>query len=172
MGLKEDILSISSGAHVTRIAKSVIAVPNKVKELINLVLAKEEKVAKNAAWVLSHVSDVKPDIVLPHSKKLIENLGNSVHDAVKRNTIRVLQFVDIPDELLGMTADVCFRYAKSADEAIAIKVFSLTVLANICKKEPGLANELKLIIEAQLPFAKPAFISRGKKILKSLSKLS
>jgi hypothetical protein len=59
-----------------------------------------------------------------------------------------------------------------ADEPIAVKAFSLTILENVCKKEPDLARELVLIINSQFTYSTAAYKSRAKKILKSFAHLS
>ena len=91
-----------------------------------------------------------------------------VHDSVKRNVIRILQFIPIPDTLLGEVASVCFNYLASPNEPIAVRVFSMTVLANIAQKEPGLKNELRLTIERQLEHGSMAFCSRARRVMKML----
>ncbi|KAA9040986.1 hypothetical protein FW778_02805 [Ginsengibacter hankyongi] len=63
--------------------------------------------------------------------------------------------------------EICFKYLASPDEAIAIKAFSLTVLANLAKKYPEIIPEIKLIIEEQLPHQSAAFKSRAKAFMKS-----
>jgi hypothetical protein len=99
---------------------------------------------------------------------MIKNLYNDVPDAVKRNTLRLLQDRELPSEVLGVATDVGFKIMESRAEPIAVKVFAMTMLANICKKVPELKNELKLLIEDQMPYGSAGFRSRGKRILKIL----
>jgi hypothetical protein len=93
-----------------------------------------------------------------------------VHDAVKRNVVRLLQFIEIPKQLQGLTADICFRFFHNKREPIAVRVFSMTVLSNLAKKLPELKNELIPLIEDQLPYGSAGFISRGRKVLRELKK--
>ncbi len=83
----------------------------------------------------------------------------------------MLQFIDIPEELLGLTAELCFNFLNSGQESIAVKANAMTVLFNIVKKYPDLKEELKITIEEQLPFGSTGFKNRGSKILKALKKL-
>ena len=71
----------------------------------------------------------------------------------------------------GLAFENCMKLLLSADEAIAIKVFSMTVLVNICKTEPDLKNEVKLAIETQLPYASKGYLNRAGKLLSKLKKL-
>ena len=111
-----------------------------------------------------------PELIKPHLKKIIYNLkAPGIHDAVKRNTVRFLQFIEIPKSLHGITLDICFGFLQDKKEPIAIKVFSMTVVANLVKIYPELKGELMAIIEDQMPYGSAGYVSRGKKILKQLS---
>jgi hypothetical protein len=103
---------------------------------------------------------------------MILNLQKPVNDAVKRNTLRVLRYVEIPEDLMGIAADICFKYLLSGKEPVAVKVHAMDVLFNITRKFPELKEELKLAIEDQMPFGSAGFRSRGGKILKSLNNMS
>ncbi len=87
---------------------------------------------------------------------------------MKRNTVRVLQDIEIPDNLKGILAEKCFEFLTSNQEPVAVRVFSMTILANMAKKLPDLKKELSIIIEDQMPFASAGFISRGTKVLKQI----
>jgi hypothetical protein len=89
-----------------------------------------------------------------------------VHDALKRNAVRILQFADIPRGLQGIVANICFELISSPDESIAVRTFSMTVLAKIARKEPELKKELDIAVRQMLPYATPAFRARAKKVLK------
>lgn len=171
MDIKKELLKEHSKAQAVKISNYIGDAPEKFDELITLFLADEYRVTQRAAWVVSHCADQYPELIEPHLEKLILNLKNKVHVAVKRNTVRVLQDVEIPEELLGETADICFTLMQSGEETIAVKVFAMTVLGNICVKFPELKNELIPLIEDQMPYGSAGFKSRGKKILKNLSKL-
>ena len=79
-----------------------------------------------------------------------------------------LQFIQIPDKLLGEIATVCFHYLSSPAETIAVRVFSMTVLGNIAQKEPDLKNELELVIAQQVSHGSMGLCSRAKKVLMML----
>jgi hypothetical protein len=53
-------------------------------------------------------------------------------------------------------------------EPIAVKVFSMTVLANLSKSSPDIKKELRIAIEDQLPYGSAGFVSRAKKVLKEI----
>ena len=88
---------------------------------------------------------------------------------MKRNTVRLLQEIDIPKKYHGEVMNLCFDYIISPVEKPAVKASSLTILANLSKEYPDIKQELKTIIEDRWNVETAAFRARGKKILKSLS---
>ena len=91
-----------------------------------------------------------------------------MHNAVPRNILRILQFVDIPRPLQGIVTNICFDFLISKEIPVAIKAFSMTVLANIAQKEPDLKNEIISTIQIMLPYGSAGIQSRGRKVLKQL----
>jgi hypothetical protein len=172
MGLREDLLREFSKTHTVAIARKIGANQEDFDELIKLFLGKEYRVTQRAAWVVSHCADEHPWLIEKHIEPMILNLEKPVNDAVKRNTLRVLRYVEIPEDLMGIAADICFKYLLSGKEPVAVKVHAMDVLFNITRKFPELKEELKLAIEDQMPFGSAGFRSRGGKILKSLNNMS
>lgn len=141
-------------------------------ELMKMFMADEYRITQRAAWVVGDLARIYPALIVPHFKRIILNLRKpALHDAVKRNTLKILQELDIPEPLWGAAADTCFNFLLSKSEPIAIEVFSMTVLFNISKHVPEFRDELALIIEDQMPYGSAGFRSRGKKTLIALSKL-
>jgi len=141
-------------------------------QLMILFMSDESRVTQRAAWVVGDIARIYPELIAPHFKNLILNLRKpGLHDAVKRNTLRILQELYIPKPLWGEAADISFNFLLSKTEPIAIKVFSMTVLCNISKHVPEFRDELTLIIEDQLPYSGAGFKSRGKKTLNALNKM-
>jgi hypothetical protein len=120
-----------------------------------------------AASIMIHCVDKWKYLLNPYLERLILNLQKpNLHDAIKRNTVRVLQDVEIPENLHGTMADIAFSYLQNSAEAVAIKVFSMTIIDNLTKKYPELKDELCFILEEQMPFQSAGFRSRAGKILK------
>jgi hypothetical protein len=140
-------------------------------ELFDLFLQDEYLVVQRAAWPVSYCVDAHPQLISKHWKTLLENLKKpGRHDAVKRNSIRLMQDIDLPEKYHGEIMDLCFRYLESPAEALAVRIFSLSVLGNLATHYPEIKAELKLIIEDQLPHQSAGFKSRAKKVLKQLNK--
>ena len=171
MDLKAALLQEHSKPQSLKIAAYIGAQPERFAELMHIFLGSEYRLTQRAAWVVSICTDHHPHLLQPHLRELIMNLKRPVHDAVKRNTMRVLQNQEIPEDLQGDLVNICFDYLTGTEPA-AIKAYAQTVLLNLVKKEPELKNELRLVIEDQLPYASPAFVARARKTLQALKKLN
>ena len=168
MNIREQLLVEHSKANALFISNYIGDDQGKFQELVELFLGDEYRITQRAGHSLAHVFDNHPHLVDPFLPKLIRNLDNEVNDAVKRNTLRILQDKVIPDNEEGILVNHCFDYLVSNKEPVAIKVFAMTVLGNICHKFPDLKNELKIIIEELMETGTPGIISRGKKVLKTI----
>jgi hypothetical protein len=170
VNLEEEVLREHSKRQALRIAGWINKDKRRLKKLIELFLNGKYRVTQRLAWVVSICAENHPELIGPHLKEMVKKMQQpGVHDAVRRNVVRILQDIDIPNDLLGTVATVCLEYLSSADAPIAVKVFSMSVLANIAQKEPDLRMELRLIIERQLPYAGAGFRSRARNVLKIIS---
>ncbi len=141
-------------------------------ELMTHFFSNTYRVTQRAAWIMTHCTEKRPHLIRPHLEKMVLNLKDEkIHVAVKRNTVRLLQDVELPEELMGTVADCCFNFLANPNEAVAVRIFSMSILYNLCQKEPDLADELRIIIEEFMPHGTTGFQSRGRKVLKGLQKL-
>jgi len=169
VNLRQEILKEHSKAQCTKIVKWIGSSQQRFDELFCLFLQEEYTVTQRAAWPVSYCVIANPSFIKKHWKKLINNLKKpGLHDAVKRNSTRFLQNMEIPEKYRGDLMDICFKYLESPTEALAIKVFSMRVLGNLAKTYKDIKPELKLIIEEQLPHQTAGFKTRAKKILQML----
>lgn len=169
MKLRDMILAEHSKAQTTKIVNWIGKSQKRFDELFKLFLKDEYRVTQRAAWPLSYAVKNHPELIRKHLGKLIKNLEkNDLHDAVKRNSVRILQDLTIPERFHGQVMNTCFRFIESPNEAVAIKAFSLTILEKLLPYYPDIKNELKLIIEERWEHETAAFRSRAKKILKKL----
>ena len=167
MNLREAILKEHSKKQCAKIVKWVGSDQERFDELFNLFLHDEYLVVQRSAWPVSYCVQDNPGFIKKHYSKLLKNLGKKgIHEAVKRNTVRLLQYVEIPVKFHGQVMDTCFNFINSATEAVAVKAFSLTVLQNLAKQYPEIINEIKLVIEERWDHETSAFKSRAKNILK------
>jgi hypothetical protein len=169
VNLREEILKEHSKPQALKIAGYACASKKNFKELMQYFLNEEYRLAQRAAWSVSWAARKKPEMISPHIKDLVSVLNKTdVHDAVIRNSVRVLQEIEIPEKFHGEVMDACFQFIEKPSTPVAIKVFSLTTLFNLSKHYPEIKPELKLIIEDCWKNETAAFKSRAKKILSKL----
>jgi hypothetical protein len=170
MKLRETILKEHSKANCIRIVKWVGDDQKRFDELFSLFLNDEYRVVTKGCMANDILCRRSSGICQETFAKVLKALEKpGVHDSVKRNSIRFLQYVDIPKRFHGQVMDVCFRYFSSPTEAVAIKAFSITVLQKLAKLYPEIINEIKLVIEERWEYETPAFKARAKKLLKEFS---
>jgi len=170
MNLRNTILAQHSKATCTKIVQWIGNNQERFNTLFNLFLYDDDWcVTQKASWPLSYAVQAHPELIKPHFGKLLKNLKKpKLHDAVKRNTIRLLQDISIPEKFQGDLMNTCFDYISSPDEKPAVKAFSLTILHNLSREYPEIKQELKAIIEDRWDYESAAFRSRAKKVLKTL----
>jgi hypothetical protein len=169
--IRQSLLRDRSKQQITRIVKYAGKSPERFSELVKAFLQGPYRVTQLAAWPLSICIEEHPELITPHLSTLLKFVDDPAHhESVRRNVVRLLQFIEVPTRLQGKVAELCFRYLQDKKEPVAVRVFSMTVLANLCEKVPSLANELMLSIEEGMPYATPAFRSRAGRVLRTIQK--
>ena len=172
MNLYAEILKEHSKNQTMKTVRYVGTNKKRFSELMKLFFGNEYRVTQRSAWAVSYCVLKHHELIKPYLKKMILNLKQpNLHDAVKRNTVKILQDINIPKNLIGLSAEACFNLLSSKTEPLAVKCYSISVLAKICKQEPDLKNELTLLIEKQLPYSTAGFRARARKVFKELEKL-
>jgi len=169
MNLVEEILKEHSRKQKDKIVNYVANDPARFAQLVAVFLQGPYRVTQRSACPLSYCVEKYPGLLQPHFRKILTQPGKkNIHDSVKRNILRMLQFVRVPKAYQGIATDLCLGFLADSKEPVSIRVFAMTVLANIAIEAPELKNELIPMIEDQLPYASAGFISRGGKVLKQL----
>ncbi len=172
MKLREEILKEHSKTQCTKIVNWVGQSQQRFDELFALFLHDEYRVTQRGGWPLCYCVIAHPALINKHWKALISNLQKpNLHNAVKRNSTKLMEEIEIPVKYHGVVMDTCFRFLESPTEFLAVKVFSMGILSKLANIYPEIKAELKLMIEDQLPHQTAGFKSRAKKVLKQLEKL-
>ncbi len=167
MKLRAEILREHSKAQCSKIVAWVGRSTERFDELFYLFLNDEYRVVQRAAWPVSNCVIAHPEFITKRWTNLLKNLNKpNLHVSVKRNTVRLIQQVDIPKKYQGEVMDICFNYVASPTETVGVKAFSLSILGNLAAQYPEIIPEIKLLIVDQLPLQTAAFKSRAKKFLK------
>ena len=171
MDIQQELLKMHSKKNAVGIATAIGDDMKKIEELLQIYFANAERTTMRSSMVLSHIHDTRPYLIWAYLPQLIRHLRlPEVQNCVKRVTVRILQDSEIPEDLLGEAADICFGYVTNPAEAVAVRCFSMTVCWNICLRVPELMPELKAALEDWLDHGTAGFKSRGKKILAAIAR--
>lgn len=170
--MKAKILEEYSKSAMMKIVDWVGQDFERFQTLMELFLTEEYRVAQRISWGLIYITERYPDFILPYIPSLLEIIANPKSgETIKRNSIRVLTVVDIPEEYCGTAFEQCSKLFHSVREPIAIRVFSMTVMVNIALKYTDLISEVSILVtDAMAPNAQASLLARGKHELKRMSK--
>ena len=171
MDLRATILAEHSKAQTNKIVNWVGNSQARFDELINLFFKDEYRVVQRASWPLSYIVENHPTLIHKHLKKVLVNLHKPhTQEAVTRNSIRLLQFIDLPTKFHGEVIDLCINYLQDHKTPVAIKAYSLSILKQLSSIYPDIIQEVKTIIEDRWDAETPAFHSQARKFLKNQHK--
>lgn len=143
--------------------------PKRMAALMHFFFHDNKRYNQRAAWPLGHIGVSNPQLIEPYLKRLVGVLSNAKHDAVKRNTLRIFQDIEIPEEIQGDLYDDSIKLFCDLKQAAAVRIFAMSVMANIAEPYKELQLEVVGLIEEFMPFATAGYKSRAKKILKKFS---
>jgi hypothetical protein len=148
MDLRKKLEAEHSKSLTTAIINYIDADKNRFKSLMEIVFATDYTLSQRASWPLSYIVLKHPNLIKPYYKKLIDKLGDtSCHPSITRNILRVFEKLEIPEKYQAPLLDHCFGFIRNETIPVAIRAFSITAAATICKHYPELKNELLLLIE-------------------------
>ena len=135
-------------------------------ELMSVFFEGEYRLTQRAAWPMSYVAVRQPQLIRPYLRRLVDQLERKdVHNAVRRNVVRLLEDIKIPNNLKGRVYSICIDLLDDVSEPVAVRAFAMTVAAKIAKVEPDLLSELRLVTKTHLPNFSAALRSRARNIL-------
>jgi hypothetical protein len=166
MDIRQALMDIHSKRQAMAVIEFIGDDAERFAELMKLFYAGEYRLTQCAAGIMGYCAERRPGLIRPYLPKLLDYLKrDDMHDAVKRNILRLLQYVEIPRRLAGKVYAHCVDLIDDACEPVAVRAFALTVAARIARPEPDLMNELRLIARKHLPHTTAAFQKRAREIL-------
>lgn len=169
MNLRDEILKDHSKRQVLKIAAWIGNDEDRFRQFLQIFLNDDYRVVQRISWVLSLIAEEHPKLVEKYISKIIKKLSEkNIHVAVKRNVIRVLQFLKIPSKHYAEVFNHCINYISDPNETVAVRCFAMTVAAKIADKFPELKHELAETINISFKTSTPGIKARAKLILKKL----
>lgn len=153
-----DLISIYIGTDASRFS-----------ELVSILFGNDHRAVQRAAWPISICVETHPELLTPHFNKLLDLLPQKdIHNAVKRNITRLLQFVEIPKRLQGKVYSHCIDLIADPNEFVAVKANAITIAEKIARTEPALMDELRMVAKPLLKDVPPSLRARLRPIFKGL----
>lgn len=166
MDIRQALLAKHSKRHTTAIVEYIGDDAARFAGLMEIFFAGDYRLAQRAAWTMTYCAQHHPQLIQPYLPRLIDCLKQTdVHDAVKRNIVRLLQYIEIPPRLAAKVYSHCVDLVDDPSEPTAVRAFALTVAARIAQAKPALRNELQLIVSQHLPHTTVAFQKRARAVL-------
>lgn len=165
----EEILQESLRVNIDEGVRYINNDPKRFHEAYVKMFSENRKMSPRIARVVYYASELWPWLAMEYHEELIHKLPEIKNTSVRSSVLRLLLLLDLPEdeELLGHLADHCFTLFEQKSRMMSQKIFSLEILAKIAEKEVELKPELAIIIQTHLPYEKPSFQVRGRRILKS-----
>lgn len=133
-------------------------------------LSNREPVSRKAAWVLDHLTENHPELVMDFLPELIDALPGFKHDGLTRHALHIIGRYPILESKKELLLNYCFEILLFKKEAVAVRAFALQILYQISLEEPEIRNELISTLEFAMEESTPGMRSLGSKILKKLYK--
>lgn len=169
--LNQLILNIHNKATIQKIVAYVGTNPKRLKVLLELFLGNNVRISQQTSWALSNIGEIHPEMFQPYHQLFLDKLQEKqVHNAIRRNIVRMYQFMDIPSEFEGPFYDLALQYLLDPNEAIAVRAFSMRICENIALKYPEMIPELIQAIETVVPNGSSGLKNRAGHVLRNLHK--
>lgn len=167
----ESILeSVNSGDSRKELA---LFIKQKNLQVINLldIFNRETKARVRFTWLLGDIGEIAPELITSAVKELFSIYKETNITGFDRTMAKVFWQIGIPEPIEGEVIDLLFNWVMCPDKKVAVKVYSISALLNVCKKYPDLKQELRVVINDQLDKNSIAFKVRARDVLKELGSL-
>ena len=147
--------------------------PQSVKELEELAFSDKQPEGWRAAWILYYLIENDDKLIKKMSSKagkIIDLLPKFNSPGQKREFLKVLLLVDIPEKYMGKLINLCFEWILNKNSDVSMKVHSMQIIYNYSFKEPDLLHELRLVLEDAIPYSKVGTVNRIHKLIRQIDK--
>ena len=122
MDLRQTLLAEHSKRQTAKVVGYVGSDEARFAQLMKLFLGPVYRISQRAAWSVSNCIELHPHLVKPYFNTLIKQLEREdAHIAVRRNVVRLLQFVDVPKRYEGRIYDACYGLFADTTQPVAVR---------------------------------------------------
>lgn len=173
MSSREHIQTLLESGHNKELRNEIIlyvgSSKKKMADLMYFFFHEKWRYGQRASWAIGEIGKKQPKLIRPYLEKMVASLDQPSHDAIKRNTIRIFEDIDIPEEIEGELYDSCMAFIIDTKVATAIRCFSITVCGKVADKYPELRAELVEVAKEYMPHGTAGFKFRCGKLIKRFS---
>jgi len=177
--------NIENAKRVNRLRVSNMVLENKplFKHLVELVFEVDNKLSIKAAWILEYVCAEKLEWLVPHLSYFCSNLKYVKFDSSIRPVSKICNFLAIAynskkssltkESLINIHINEIIETGFDwmiTDQKVAVKAYTMNALFLFGKNIDWVHDELKLIIQQNIPSGSPAYKARGKITLSLINK--
>jgi hypothetical protein len=144
--IEKFLLERISRRNIDFLIERVIENPALFDELYAIAFSENTKAAWRAAWVLSHLNERESSFLRNKIPDLMRFIPIAKHDGISRSFLNIVLRVQ-PQECPVEFINLCFDWAFSPRQPIAIQGICLKILLNICRLYPEFAEELIACLE-------------------------
>lgn len=152
------------------IADEIEANPNRIKELVEIIIENKKGISWRAAYSLDELSARNYSFFEKYADELIEFTLSSPDISTQRHLCKLISKYPVKEKHQGKLLDFCTEKINSDKVKVAVKVHCIEIFYNISVVHPELKHELELIINDVMNKNTVAFSCRAKKILKKIKK--
>ncbi len=135
----------------------------KFGELFNAMLHGDPVVRMRAADATEKLARVRPDLLAPYRKRLIDEVGETDQHEVRWHVAQMLANVRLDSKERSKATALLERYLH--DTSVIVVVESLQTLVDFARDDRGLRKRIVPIVERMAVRGTPAMQSRARKLL-------
>ncbi len=142
-----------------------------ISQAVEIAAGGSTREARTAAWLLTHLADDDPMLLMENQTRIIEIALSTPSDSIRRDLLRIILRLPLPEAYLGPLYENALNWALNEKYAIAVRANAIQLLGQICEKENGLAAEVEQYLSPVLDYGSSGLMVRGKKVISRLQKI-
>lgn len=165
MNLADELRGAPSRAQTQRLARWVGHDETRFAGLMAVFFGEKYRLIQRVSAAVNACAEAHPILVAPYLERLLLNMQRpECPNPVRRNTFRLMQFVEIPEALHDEAFGACWHCLNRANEPVANRVFAMTVLHRLTARYPELRKELNGWMNERAPLESAGFRARVRKL--------
>jgi len=137
-------------------------------QLVEITVSGKHSKSWRAPWVISNLMSDNDARLRPFIKNLINALDGK-KDGYQRELLKIIQRMDIPDELEGILFDKCTGIWEVTKKSPSARIAAFKILIDTANKHPELKKDIQFLTEQHYTQTLSPGIKRSlKKMMKEL----